>query len=121
MAKDGDPIEAASSHYKVEPERQGRLIWITAPPGLGKSTSAQLLSRDHGYVYYEGDCFFGLRNPYIPSDVPEPSLAQLKQRKLVGEGAKQRQDLGNRALHAFISIMNGSSDIDNDGFEEGYK
>ena len=30
MANDGDPIEAPSSHYKVQPERQGRLIWITA-------------------------------------------------------------------------------------------
>ena len=27
----------------------------------GKSTSAQLLARKHGYVFYEGDCFFTLR------------------------------------------------------------
>ena len=29
LAKDGDPIEAPPSHHKVQPERQGRLIWIT--------------------------------------------------------------------------------------------
>ena len=29
LAKDGDPIEAPPSHHKVQPERKGRLIWIT--------------------------------------------------------------------------------------------
>ena len=29
VEKDGDPIEAPPSHHKVQPERQGRLIWIT--------------------------------------------------------------------------------------------
>ena len=27
--QDGDPIEAPPSHHKVQPEYQGRLIWIT--------------------------------------------------------------------------------------------
>ena len=64
----------------------------------GKSTSAQLLARKHGYVFYEGDCFFTMRlhfandccdqlhfprNPFIPVDSKDPSLDQLKQRKLV--------------------------------------
>ena len=98
MAKDGDPIDAPPNQYKVEPERQGRLIWITGPPGLGKSTSAQLLSREHGYVYYESDCFFGLKNPYIPPDVENPSLAQVKQRKLVGEGVSERMKICNEAV-----------------------
>ena len=68
LANDGDSLDAPASPYPAQPERQGRLIWITGPPGLGKSTSAQLLSREHGFVYYEGDCFFGLRNPYIPAN-----------------------------------------------------
>ena len=90
LANDGDPILAPPSPYQVEPERQGKLLWITGAPGLGKSTSAQLLGRDHGYVYYEADCFFSLKNPYIPVDAEEPSLAFQRQRKLVGEGAAER-------------------------------
>ena len=107
LDNDGDPIEAPSNHYKVEPERQGRLIWITGPPGLGKSTSAQLLSREHGYVYYEGDCFFNMKNPYIPPDVENPSLAQVKQRKLVGEGVDERREINNQAVKQWELKMGG--------------
>ena len=39
-----------------------------------------------GYVYYEGDCFMSLRNPYIVVDVDQPSLAQKAQKLLKGEG-----------------------------------
>ena len=33
LEKEGDPIEAPPSRYKVQPELQGRLICITGPPG----------------------------------------------------------------------------------------
>ena len=33
LEKEGDPIEAPPSSYKVQPELQGRLICITGPPG----------------------------------------------------------------------------------------
>ena len=36
-ANEGDPIEAPPSNYKMEPEREGKLVWITGAPGLGKS------------------------------------------------------------------------------------
>ena len=52
------------------------------PPGAGKSTSAQLLSRSEGYVYYEADCFGTFMNPFIDPNVEEPSLAQVSQRPL---------------------------------------
>ena len=119
-ATSGDPISAPPSHYKLEPERQGKLVWITGAPGLGKSTTAQMLSRNHGFVFYEGDCFFGLRNPYIPSHVPEATLAQLKQSKLVGEGAKERQELANRVNKEFMKMFSGE-DCDDAVLEEGYK
>ena len=48
VLEDGDPIEAPPTPYKLQPENQGRLLWFTGPPGLGKSTSAQLLAREHG-------------------------------------------------------------------------
>ena len=109
FSKEGDPVSAPRSCYRIEPERQGKLLWITGldikiiikhkpsqkmtpgPPGLGKSTTAQLLSRDHGYVYYEGDCFWALRNPYVPVEAKEATLAQLSQTRLVGEGIEERR------------------------------
>ena len=48
---ESDPVSAPPGHYTVQPERQGRLLWITGPPGLGKSTTAQLLSREKGKVF----------------------------------------------------------------------
>ena len=107
LANDGDPLDAPTSPYTAQPERQGRLIWITGPPGLGKSTSAQLLSREHGFVYYEGDCFFGLRNPYIPPNVENPSLAQAKQRKFVGEGVKERKAICDKAVKQWEAMLEG--------------
>merc|ERR1712106_1029963 len=79
LEAEGDPIEAPPGDYKIQPEYQGKLLWITGTPGLGKSTSAQLLGKKHGYVYYEGDCFAGLKNPYIPKDVDSPPMAQVNQ------------------------------------------
>ena len=55
-------MEAPSHPYKEQPERLGKVLWITGAPGLGKSTSAQLLSRNAGYVYYEADCFYSFRS-----------------------------------------------------------
>ena len=40
---------------------QGRMIWMTGAPGMGKSTTAQILARNHGFVYYEADCFGSLK------------------------------------------------------------
>ena len=119
-ANDGDPIEAPPSNYKLEPERQGKLLWITGAPGLGKSTTGQLLSRDHGFVFYEGDCFWSLRNPYIPPNVPEASLAQVQQRKLVGKGAEKRQEMANKVNKAFIGLL-GGNEYDKGLLEEGYR
>jgi len=111
LLNDGDPITAPDCPHKAEPERLGRLIWITGAPALGKSTTAQLLSREHGYVYYEADCFFQLRNPYIPADVENPSLAAAKQRKLVGEGVKERRALSDKNSEVFRAKLAGKKDF----------
>ena len=76
----GEPIEAMSCPYKIEPERLGKLLWISGPPGAGKSTSAQLLCRNTGFVYYEADCVMNHANPYIPADVENPSMSQMFQK-----------------------------------------
>ena len=51
MEEDTDPIDAPPAPYKLQEEHQGQILWFTRPPGLGKSTSAQLLARNQGYVY----------------------------------------------------------------------
>lgn len=104
--KTGDPFDSPPSHYEIRPEYQGRLLFITGAPGLGKSTTAQLLSKKEGYVYYEGDCFCFILNPYIPSDVKEPSLAMLKQNFLSG-APQARIDDCSSAEAAFGEMVEG--------------
>ena len=90
-----DPIAAPPGPYILQPSLPGRLIWLTGAAGAGKSTSAQLLARHHGFVYYEVDCFRQLRNPFIPLDVPNPTMVQDAQRVLGGEGAEERKEVSH--------------------------
>ena len=75
-------IDHQSTLYKIQPQNQGKLLWLSGPPGAGKSTSGLLLAKHHDYVYYEADCFMNFLNPYIPLDVAEPSLAQVHQKPM---------------------------------------
>ena len=94
VERDGtDPITAPPGPFTLQPEKQGLLVVISGPPGAGKSTSAQLLGRRAGWVYYEVDCFLQLRNPFIPLDVPNPTIQQSRQRTLAGEGREERKAL----------------------------
>ena len=90
-----DPISCPPCPYPLVPGAGGRLVWITGYPGTGKSTAAQIMARNHGqnhnnpskvdfndiyflgYVYFEGDCFWGLKNPYIPVNVSNPTMAKV--------------------------------------------
>ena len=63
----------------------GKLLWLSGAPGMGKSTSAQLLARNHGYVYYEADAFAMMLNPFVDLHDDNPSMATAKQRILKGE------------------------------------
>jgi len=107
IENEGDPIDAPPGPYKIQPEYQGKLLWITGPPGLGKSTSAQLLGRNHGYVYYEADCFGACRNPYIPLDVDNPSMAQISQKPLKGEGYAERKEICKKYNEFFTQLIEG--------------
>merc|ERR1712013_491879 len=107
LEAEGDPIEAPPGEYKIQPEYQGKLLWITGPPGLGKSTSAQLLGRNHGYVFYESDCFGLIKNPYIPTDVENPTMAQVHQKALKGEGLERRREICSAANAAFMEFFSG--------------
>ena len=55
---------------------------FSGPPGAGKSTSAQLMARNHGYIYYEADAFGMFANPFIDPNIDEPTLALGKQMPL---------------------------------------
>jgi len=107
LEAEGDPIEAPPGDYKIQPDYQGKFLWITGSPGLGKSTSAQLLSKNHGYVYYEADCFGNCKNPYIPKDVDSPSMAQVNQKALKGEGLEKRMEICKKGTDAFMAVFNG--------------
>ena len=74
---------------------------------MGKSTTAQILAREEGYVYYEADCFTQLKNPYIPLDEPNPSMAQVNQKNLKGPGMKERQALYEVANAVFSDVLAG--------------
>ena len=52
------------------------------PPGAGKSTSAQLLGRNHGYIFYEADAFLSCANPFIDPNIEFEPWQQFKQKPL---------------------------------------
>jgi len=108
ILNDFDPMEAPPGPYIVQPQKKGKIIWLTGAPGMGKSTSAQLLARNHGYVYYEADCFMAFKNPYIPLDVANPSMAQIYQKVLKGQGLKERQAVVKKCQNAWGDLMAGN-------------
>ena len=48
LRESGESADAPPSPYKIQPENQGKFLFISGAPGLGKSTTAQLLGRKAG-------------------------------------------------------------------------
>jgi len=119
LEAEGDPIEAPPGEYKIQPEYQGKFLWITGPAGLGKSTSAQLLGRNYGYVFYESDCFGSIKNPYIPVNAENPTMAQVHQKALKGEGLERRRRICNATNAEFMELFSGK-EFDIENFRELY-
>ena len=86
VKEDRDPADAPTlpSYIRIQPENQGKVLWFSGPPGAGKSTTAQLMAKTHGYVYYEADCLSIFTNPFIDIHTPNPSMAQMNQKPLKG-------------------------------------
>ena len=82
LAESRDSVEAPSCNYKIQPENQGKLVWLSGPPGAGKSTTGQLMGKECGYVYYEADCTMQGLNPFVPLDSENPTLAAFRQKPL---------------------------------------
>ena len=102
----GDPVDSPKNNYKIQPENQGKLLWISGAPGLGKSTSGLMLSKKSGYVYYEADCFMNHLNPYVPTDVDEPTLAMFTQKFLKGV-PQERLDIVDEGMTDFMGMIDG--------------
>merc|ERR1719510_1451005 len=86
LKEDREPMEAPKipDYIKPQPGKLGKMLWFSGPPGSGKSTTAQLLARNNGYIYYEADCMSIFVNPFIDVHAPEPSIAQMNQKPLKG-------------------------------------
>ena len=63
----------------------GKFVFITGPPGAGKSTIAGIIAKNHGWVNYEGDGFIFGFNPYV---FPNESQVDARSDKpaLIGKG-----------------------------------
>jgi len=84
-----DCVLAPPSPYLVG-QSPGRFVFLSGPPGAGKSSIAAWMAANANYVYYDGDGFLAGVNPYTPSKADEPTLATQEQHPLVGPGMHER-------------------------------
>ena len=86
------------------------MIWLSGPPGAGKSTTAQLLGKHDNYVYFEADAMAGYLNPFVPNDVENPTIAAFRQKPLkvkYGVLEMAKYDVPTFAEnHIFVNISN---------------
>ena len=48
-----------------------------------------------------------VETPYIPVDVPNPSMAQVSQKPLKGKGLEERMEICQKSNDMFMAIFNG--------------
>ena len=70
-----EPFDRPYCPYKIQPEKQGKLVWLSGPSGAGKSTTGQPMGREVDYVYYDADCTKYNLNPFVPLDVENPTMS----------------------------------------------
>merc|ERR1712223_1946475 len=110
-----EPKEAPKlpDYIKPQPGKPGKLLWFSGPPGAGKSTTAQLMARNNGYIYYEADCMSIFVNPFVDVNAPEPSIAQMNQKPLKGLNEKTIKAIESRnEMHNKMSAPGYEFDAD---------
>ena len=103
--------------YTVQPNNQGDLVWLSGPPGAGKSTIAALISKMMNYVYYEADAFHKGVNPFVPDGGDEDD-----QHSLIGQGMKQRKRVVVDGYRNWgIKVDNASTGFNQDSLDNFYR
>ena len=74
LKNDREIVKQPICPYKIQPENQEQLVWLAGYPGTGKSTTALMMAKRAGYVYYEGDAISKGVNPLIPPDTEVDNL-----------------------------------------------
>ena len=65
-----------------------------------------------GYVNYEGDAFRAGRNPYVPSNVSNPTLwVDIMQKKLRGGNIDERLKLSQRLIEDYFDENGASEEV----------
>ena len=82
-------VAAPELPYPLTPDKQGKLVVVTGPPGSGKSTVAGMIAHNGTWVFYEGDGFMLGHNPYV---FPNESVVDVRSEKpaLIGAGMHER-------------------------------
>ena len=89
----------------------GRFVFLSGPPGAGKSSIAAWMAANSDYVYYDGDAFLAGVNPYTPADSDEPTLATQEQHPLLGPGMHARQDAVQGFGEQFNAVLGDFSQV----------
>ena len=74
MKEDSDPFDQMSCPYELKPNKPGKVIWLSGPPGVGKTTTGNLLMKSGEFVCYEADAFLFHINPYLPAAKVEDEI-----------------------------------------------
>jgi len=87
--REKEPVSAPKVPYPLRPGQLGRLVFLSGPPGSGKSTIAGIIAKNEKWVFYEGDGFFLGFNPYV---FPNESQVEARSEKpaLIGPGMAAR-------------------------------
>ena len=105
-----DSVLSPPSSYMVG-QPPGRFVFLSGPPGAGKSSIAAWMAANANYVYYDGDGFLAGVNPYTPPEAEEPTLATQEQHPLVGPGMHDREKAVEGFGQQFNAVIGDFSQV----------